>query len=141
MVTFTNFCLFMVFMINSALLVNKGHSQYIPKPSNGPSNDNSYVPSPLSTYEKYLSNCSRKTYLNCGDEIFFSVVFGNRTVSNDCCVNLITNVGKQCHDDMTKFIVTLPKFESNKLQIFQRNNKVWNNCVPLLIHSPQPING
>jgi len=59
----------------------------------------------------------------------FAVFFGNTTVIEDCCDKLVINVGKVCHDDMTKYLLTKTKLKSSKVQILERSEKVWNDYV------------
>lgn len=126
-------------MTSSALLVKTGLSYDVPEPSNGPSSETNYAPRPLSSYETYLNNCGKKLNSNCGHEVFFAVFFGNETVSNNCCLNLVNDLGKRCHDDLTKYILQLPEFKTNEIKILQRSEKVWNNCVLVDFPSPKPV--
>lgn len=121
MATFSNISqMFLCFMISSTLMVKIGLSQDAPEPSN--------APGPMSSYVKYLANCGSHLSPNCGDEVFSAIFFGNKTVSNGCCDKLVNDVGKVCHDDMTKYILTLPKFRAHKIQILKRSEKVWFDC-------------
>ncbi|XP_027368333.1 protein DOWN-REGULATED IN DIF1 11-like [Abrus precatorius] len=129
MAIFRNFCVIAVFLISYTLMVTKGLSKDVSNISNGPSTEINYAPRPLSTYEGYLNSCAVRLNSDCGDEIFSAIFFGNKIVSGDCCVQLVTDVGKQCHDDMTKYILKLPKFKTNKAEILARSERTWNFCV------------
>ncbi|CAJ2657791.1 unnamed protein product [Trifolium pratense] len=92
----------------------------------------SYAPKPLSSYEKYLSECASKLKpQKCGKQIFKSVFIGKIAVSNKCCHNLVNDVGKTCHFDMTKYLAESPKFAKHKKQILHRAVKVWHHCTQL----------
>jgi hypothetical protein len=93
-----------------------------------------YAERPLRSYEKYLTNCAKKLFPLCGEEIFFSVFIGNQTVSNTCCLLLVQEIGHRCHDDMTRYILESPKYKANKVSIWQRSEKVWNGCVSVFHH-------
>lgn len=122
MATFSNISqMFLCFMISSTLMVKIGLSQDAPEPSN--------APGPMSSYVKYLANCGSHLSPNCGDEVFSAIFFGNKTVSEYCCDKLVNDVGKMCHDDMTKYILTLPKFRAHETQILKRSQTVWFDCV------------
>ncbi|KAF1863963.1 hypothetical protein Lal_00031104 [Lupinus albus] len=70
------------------------------------------APSPLS------NNCASKLHPHCGTQIFFGIFYGNKTVSADCCHNLVDDLGKNCHDIMTSYaIITWPKFKPEETQI------------------------
>ena len=138
MATFNNFCMGMAFVISYALLLKTSLSSRDLQPSQGPSIETNYAPQPmLSSYEAYLTECAAKLDPHCGDQIFFNIIYGNRTVSSECCFNLVFDMGYSCHRDMTNYAVESPKFEHDKDQISQRSQKVWNECSSS--PSPQPI--
>ncbi|XP_027368335.1 protein DOWN-REGULATED IN DIF1 11-like [Abrus precatorius] len=139
MAIFRDFCVIAVFLINSTLMVTEGLSKDVSKVSNGPSMEINYAPRPLSTYEKYLNSCAVRLNPDCGDEIFSVIFFGNKIVSGDCCVQLVSDVGKQCHDDMTKYILRLPKFKTNKAEILARSERIWSDCVYLDVPLIEPV--
>nr|KYP31837.1 hypothetical protein KK1_047652 [Cajanus cajan] len=120
MATLSNFSLIVLcFMVSYALMVQTGFSREIPEPSNAPE------PS-----KEYLINCAESLDQICGDEIFSAIFFGNKTVSSDCCDTLVSDVGKECNDDMINFILKsemLPNI--NESQVLKRSEKVWNECV------------
>ncbi|KAK7317445.1 hypothetical protein RJT34_01691 [Clitoria ternatea] len=121
----------MAFMISFNLLINTSLSYDKIQSSQG------HAPRPLSAYEKYLSDCSQKLKPHCGQQIFFSVFIGNQTVSNDCCLSLVNDMGKSCHVDLTRYAVQLPLFKKNQTQILNRCKKVWTECSYVL--SPSSI--
>ncbi|KAL2317825.1 hypothetical protein Fmac_031701 [Flemingia macrophylla] len=107
------------FMVGSAFMFETGVSRDVPKPSQAPKQSSSY-----------LTHCASLLGKHCGDEVFSDIVFGNKTVSGECCNTLVNDVGKQCHDDMTKYILTLKKSPKNtQLQILKRSHRVWDKCV------------
>ena len=107
------------FVISSSLMFNIGLSNVASAPSN--------VPGP--SYENYLANCASKLDSICGKDIYFAVFFGNTTIIEDCCGELVNDVGKRCHNDMTKYVLIKTKFRSSNAQILERSEKVWNDCV------------
>lgn len=130
MASFNGSYIVVAVMISFTLLVKTSICSEI---AEGPSVDISYAPRPLSSYEKYLSDCASKLKPGCGKLIFESVFFGNTTVTNDCCVSLVYDEGKACHLDMTKYAVELPVFKKYKTQILERCVKVWNTCSTIHI--------
>nr|KYP34210.1 hypothetical protein KK1_044866 [Cajanus cajan] len=106
-------------MVSFALIVKIGLSRDIPEPSNAPEPSSSY-----------LTDCASLLDPSCGKEVFSAIVFGNETVSGECCDTLVSDVGKECHDEMTKYILTLKKSPKNiEHQILKRSEIVWNHCV------------
>ena len=118
-------------MISFALLFTTTLcSEISQSPSGGPSTDVTSAPRPLSSYEKYLTNCASKVKpAECGKQIFTGVFVGNQIVSDYCCHSLVNDVGKSCHDDLTRNALQWPAYAKNKTEILKRNNKVWNDCV------------
>ncbi|KAK7377392.1 hypothetical protein VNO80_02816 [Phaseolus coccineus] len=125
MATFSNnFSLILLFfMMSSALMFHTGFFNVASTPSN--------APGPVSSYEDYLANCASNLDTFCGKDVFFAIFFGNATVNEDCCDELVSGVGKVCHDDMTKYVLTKSNFKSSYVQILERSQKIWNNCVAL----------
>jgi len=126
-----NIFLLLVFITSFILLVQTGLSYKATDPPIGSPTEFNYAKRPLSSYEKYLNNCAAQLYPICGEEIFSSVFFGNQTSSNECCFNLVNESGKCCHDDLVKHILSSPKFHTNKISIWQRSAKVWNDCASI----------
>jgi len=104
-------------------MLNIGLSNVASAPSN--------ASGPQSSNEHYLANCASKLDTICGKDIYFAVVFGNTTVIEDCCDELVYDVGKVCHDDMTKYVLIKTKFTRGNTKILKRSKKVWNDCVAI----------
>ncbi|KAG5002139.1 hypothetical protein JHK87_023211 [Glycine soja] len=84
----------------------------------------------ISSYEKYLKDCTAKLHPHCGDQFYSGIFFGTGTISKDCCKNVVTDVGKACYDNMTKKLVSgSPQFKPNQAQILSRSNEIWNDCI------------
>ncbi|KAL2317829.1 hypothetical protein Fmac_031705 [Flemingia macrophylla] len=99
--------------------------------------ESSHAPNQSSSY---LTHCASLLGKHCGDEVFSAIIFGNKTVSGECCNTLVNDVGKQCHDDMTKYILTLKKSPKNvQLEILKRSHNVWNECVFKEYLAPEPV--
>lgn len=125
-------------MISYAFLVQTGHSYDFPPSSNDPSFESDYAPSPLSSsYQKHLEICAVNLFPSCGEDIFYSVFYGNRTLTSDCCDNLVNDVGKRCHNDLINNLLESPTFKTNRIQILHRSEEVWNDCLVLEFNSPQ----
>ncbi|KAK7387222.1 hypothetical protein VNO78_27827 [Psophocarpus tetragonolobus] len=122
MATFNNFCLMVIFMAITTLLVKTVLSY-----------DEDYDPyedpvPPMTNYEKQLTDCIMKLYPPCDDlYLFGTMFFGNEKISKYCCTS-IRQWGKQCHDALTKYNLELPKYKANRTQILQRSNQAWNEC-------------
>lgn len=130
MTSFNGFNVVVIFMISFTLVLRTTMCSKIPQsPSEAPSRDIGYAPRSLSSYEKYLTICSSKLKKECGKETFFSVFVGNETVSDYCCHNLVNDVGKSCHFDMTRYVAQLPLYTKNKTEILNRCSNVWNHCI------------
>nr|KYP31839.1 hypothetical protein KK1_047654 [Cajanus cajan] len=104
-----------------------------------PEAEASNAPEPSSSYDDdHLSTCAAKLDPGCGDEIFSAVFYGSQTISGECCDTLVSDAGKACHDDMTKYILKLKKFP-NEHQILHRSENVWNACVALDYPAAEPV--
>ncbi|KAG2389885.1 uncharacterized protein HKW66_Vig0179580 [Vigna angularis] len=139
MTTFHKFCVIMVVTVSLGLTVKTGVSREIPEASARISDEKNDAARPLSSYEQYLQHCAAKLYPDCGSNIFSAIFFGNETVTCDCCDKLVNDVGKRCHDDMTKFILQRPDYRTKKNQILCRSDSVWNDCVSLENPALEPI--
>ncbi|QCD94268.1 hypothetical protein DEO72_LG5g2351 [Vigna unguiculata] len=85
------------------------------------------APTPLSPYGAYLSNCVNKLKPKCGEQIFFSVIVGNQTVSRYCCTSLVKDMGQTCHTDVTRYAADLPEHKNNKREILNsRTVRMFN---------------
>jgi hypothetical protein len=123
MTTFNGFYIVVTIMISFSLFFKTSLCSEIPQTP-------SYAPRPLSSYEKYLSNCASKLKpAECGQEIFKSIFVQYEFVSYYCCLSLVNDVGHTCHFDMTNYAVKLPMFAKNKKEILSRGEKVWKYCT------------
>lgn len=113
------------------LLVKSGLSTILQETTDPPTT-NDYAPRPLSSYESYLRDCSSHLNPSCGKDIFFSIFVGNQTINDGCCYCLVYSVGKQCHQDMTRYSLSLPDYKYTKMLIWRRSEKVWDYCVSFL---------
>ncbi|XP_027941068.1 protein DOWN-REGULATED IN DIF1 11-like [Vigna unguiculata] len=132
MATFNKFCVIVVLTISLTLMVKRGVSREMIWEANDAAR-------PLSSYEQYLQNCAAKLYPDCGVNIFSAIFFGNDTVTCECCDKLVNDVGKQCHDDMTKYILQRPDYRTKKNQILCKSDSVWNDCVSLESPALEPV--
>jgi len=133
MATFVSSSLLPIVMTCLVLLVKTGISTNVEESNGSPSTIN-YAPRPLSSYEKYLNNCASKLYPLCGDGIFYTVFSGNQTTGTECCYNLVNEVGERCHEDLTRYILSLEDYKHNKFSFWQRSKKVWDDCVSILLN-------
>lgn len=120
--------LLLIFITSFILLVQTGFSNDVTNPPIG-----SPAQSPLSPYQKYLTNCATKLYPICGKEIFDSSFYANQTVSDTCCINLESDLGQKCHEDITRFVLSSPQFKLDRVLIWKRSKDVWNECVSRLL--------
>lgn len=134
MASFSGSHIFLTIVVCFAFLLKTSHCTDTLQPAQGPSKETNYAPRPLSSYEKYLTNCASRIEPKCGEQIFFGVFVGNQTVSDFCCLNLVNDVGKSCHTDMTRYAVRSPLFRKKQTQILNRCQKIWNDCT--LVPSP-----
>ncbi|CAL0315687.1 unnamed protein product [Lupinus luteus] len=132
MTTSSNFYLMVTFMVVITLLVGNGDAyfQILKSPKKPTSSD---APSPLSNncvsklHPQF--DCASKLHPNCGIEIYFAVFFGNGTISTNCCHNLVSDLGRSCHDSMTTYALnTFSKFKPQETEILKRKDEVWVNC-------------
>lgn len=137
MASLNNLHMVLSFMITFTLLLKTSVCSEIISPSSeGPSDDISSAPRPLTSYEKYLANCVSKLKPKCGEEMFSVIFIGNQTVSDYCCLSLVNDMGNSCHMDVTNHAVELPMYKKNRTEILNRCEKVWNHCS--LVDSPSP---
>lgn len=131
MASFNGFYDVVTIMISFTLLFTTSLCSEISQPpSGGPSHDVTSAPRPLSSYEKYLTNCASKLKpAECGKQIFSAVFVGNQIISDYCCHSLVNDVGKSCHYDLTRNALQWPAYAKNKTEILKRNDKVWNDCI------------
>lgn len=132
-------CIMLVFIASFVLLVQTGLSDDVTDPPIGSPTEYIYVEGSLTSYQKYLTNCANQLYPICGEEIFSNVFFGNTTYSNICCLNLVKDLGKSCHDDLVKYILLSPKFKKNIISIWERSEQVWNDCVSIAQDNNTPV--
>ncbi|KAE9608516.1 hypothetical protein Lal_00020880 [Lupinus albus] len=135
MATSCNLCVVLVFMFSHVLLIQTGFSYEHEAPQPEPDFD---APSPLTSEQKYLFNCVSNLNPSCGQDIFYVLLFGNKTLSSDCCSNLVNDVGKICHDDLVKNMFTSSKFKSKETLILENSEKLWNECLLFDVDAESP---
>ncbi|CAJ1960309.1 unnamed protein product [Sphenostylis stenocarpa] len=114
-------CLIMMFMAIATSSVKPCLSYEVFDPFEGPI-------SPMTSFEKLLTDCILKLHPPCDNLYMFGTIFFyNETISKDCCSN-IREMGKQCHDTLTTYILNLPKSKAKKTLILQRSKQVWKEC-------------
>ncbi|KAF3457015.1 hypothetical protein FNV43_RR01672 [Rhamnella rubrinervis] len=96
-----------------AVMIQPGRAIRVPAPA----------PAPVS-YD-FLKECASKLE-PCGYKIYLAV-FGNGTVSDECCGKLV-RTGKVCHDDLVKHLIADPSFKGNAAQVLAKSEQVWNGC-------------
>jgi hypothetical protein len=133
MTSFNGVYIVVTITISFTLFLKTSMCSKIPQPpSEGPSNNINYAPRPLTSYENYLDNCESKVKsVECGEQIFFSVLIGNQIVSDYCCQSLVDDIGKSCHFTMIRYAIKLPGFKKKKTEILKRSEKVWNDCLAI----------
>ncbi|XP_028760131.1 protein DOWN-REGULATED IN DIF1 11-like [Neltuma alba] len=78
-------------------------------------------------FHEYLRQCSKK-FKKCGPLAYDAVVFKNATMTNQCCYNLVKDVGKSCFDNLLTLVLHSPAFKANASAIKESNRQVWNHC-------------
>ncbi|KAF8412503.1 hypothetical protein HHK36_000468 [Tetracentron sinense] len=84
-------------------------------------------PEPQPGFYKYLESCAIILTEKCGEEIF-DKMFENTTMNEDCCYKLV-QMGKPCHDELSKMMASLPEYKANAPEIPKKSLEVWNQCV------------
>ena len=77
---------------------------------------------------KYLERCGKKFDVKCGQKVYFAIYFGNVTLTDQCCVNMVNKLGKRCHEGMLRFTLLTRTFKDSISDILSRAKKIWNNC-------------
>jgi len=136
MASFNSFYVAVVFIISFNLLIENLVASENSEACKTPSSrvNHAPAPTPLSPYGAYLSNCVNKLKPKCGEQILFSVIVGNQTVSRYCCTSLVKDMGQTCHTDVTRYATDLPEHKNNKREILNRCDKVWKHCSCLVSH-------
>lgn len=65
--------------------------------------------------------------------IFDSSFYANQIVNDTCCINLESDLGQKCHEDITKFVLSSPQFKAGRILIWKKSKDVWNECVSRLL--------
>lgn len=78
-------------------------------------------------HQKYLENCASKITEKCG-EVLFSSIFKNGSSTSKCCLELVA-MGKECHTEMAKFIVSLPEYKEKAPIMLLKSEQIWDKCV------------
>lgn len=126
MATLNNFCLVVVLMASATLLVKTTFAYEVLNPSQGPSN---IAPEPSSSYEKLLRDCAAKLHEKCGNQILSILIYKNETITNDCCHNLVYDVGLDCHYMMTNYIIQSQNLKEKETEILQGSIQIWRHCT------------
>lgn len=93
------------------------------------------APAPAPTYYKFLEDCAIKVGA-CGYEIY-TTVFEHGSVSDKCCAKLVF-IGKLCHDELVKYLLTKPGFSGHKSETLAKSEQVWDHCVSVLSPASSP---
>lgn len=125
MATLNNFCLLVVLMASATLLIKTTLASEVLSPSVAPGNN---APGPSSSFAKYLRDCASKLHEKCGSQILSAIAYKNETITKDCCHNLVYDVGKACHENMTKFIIQSQGLKQKETQILQGSRQIWDDC-------------
>ena len=85
-------------------------------------------------FYNYLLKCSQKFIRNCGYLTFSTIVHRNATLAEECCCNIVNDVGKKCYDNLIIPVLETPAFRANVSKIIKSNKQVWDRCVSIAIH-------
>ncbi|KAL1208527.1 hypothetical protein V5N11_008007 [Cardamine amara subsp. amara] len=75
------------------------------------------------------NTCLVKITPKCALDII-SVVFGNGTISDSCCHDLVQE-GKLCHDTLIKYISDRPSLIVKEAQFLKKRDDLWAHCVSI----------
>ncbi|KAF8033807.1 hypothetical protein BT93_C0156 [Corymbia citriodora subsp. variegata] len=91
------------------------------------------APAPEPTPDPYLAACANKLTEKCGEDIFGNIFIGPdqpNKLTHECCKKLVL-VGRECHEAMVNFILSVPTLAKNASITLPRSKQVWNKCVLL----------
>ncbi|KAK9726219.1 hypothetical protein RND81_05G199100 [Saponaria officinalis] len=101
----------------------------------GDANQSNVVQSLLKSNE--LQKCENGLGTKCRHSIYQHVFKAGKEVSNECCSRLIT-VGKDCHDLLTEVTIVYERLSEKKArEIWQKNDKAWEDCKKSVAPSPR----
>ncbi|KAL4311273.1 hypothetical protein GQ457_01G013300 [Hibiscus cannabinus] len=79
-------------------------------------------------FYKALQKCGQKIGLECGESVVKAVLKG-QDISKKCCVQLVHKMGRSCHEDLLRYLISQPKIGSNATHVFTKGPQVYNSCV------------
>ncbi|OMP06011.1 hypothetical protein CCACVL1_01754 [Corchorus capsularis] len=91
-------------------------------------------PEPQPGLYRFLEECTKKLSRKCGEMVVTSILEGSATTAA-CCREAV-GIGKNCHDDMIKFFVSLPELQLKGSDIYPKSDRVWNRCVKAAASKP-----
>lgn len=83
------------------------------------------APAPVPEMNSYLAECAYKLTEECGDDVFGNIFMGLNPLTPECCKKLMFT-GKECHEAMVNFVISLPDFRNNASITVPRSKQVWN---------------
>ncbi|XP_030535687.1 protein DOWN-REGULATED IN DIF1 11-like [Rhodamnia argentea] len=96
------------------------------------------VPEPeAAEAESYLARCAAKLTEKCGEVIFGNIFLEQNQLTPECCEKLVL-MGRECHDAMASFIMSLPAFSKNATVTVPRSKLAWHKCVLLAEEALSP---
>ncbi|OMO62134.1 hypothetical protein COLO4_33207 [Corchorus olitorius] len=91
-------------------------------------------PEPQPGLYRFLEECTKKLSRKCGEMAVTSILQGSATTA--ACCREVVGIGKNCHDDMIKFFVSLPELHLKASDIYPKSDRVWNRCVKAAASKP-----
>lgn len=119
---------FLAFLLIASAVLSVAQADYEDPP----------VPEPAAAEaESYLARCAGKLTEKCGEVIFGNIFLEQNQLTPECCEKLVL-MGRECHDAMASFIISLPAFSKNATVTVPRSKLVWHECVLLAEEALSP---
>ncbi|KAK8609186.1 hypothetical protein V6N13_025493 [Hibiscus sabdariffa] len=55
-------------------------------------------------------------------------VLEDQDISKQCCVELVHEFGRSCHEDLLWFYISQPNLGVSATHVFTKGPQVWNSC-------------
>ena len=100
-------------------------------PSEAPSYDDlgdpQLPPEPSPGYYNFLDQCVKGITPECSKEIFEGMFEDVETLTEPCC-SMLLSMGKECHTELVKTLLELPKLKHVASKALIKSEELWNAC-------------
>ncbi|KAK8609179.1 hypothetical protein V6N13_025486 [Hibiscus sabdariffa] len=86
-----------------------------------------FPPEPKPGFYKAIEQCTKKISAACG-EMVVKAVLEDQDISKQCCVELVHEFGRSCHEDLLWFYISQPNLGVTATHVFTKGPQVWNSC-------------